>query len=102
MNFSVGRGHAISRSRVASAQYRPVIPETLAVSTGSIVEFAIIDGEPEIALSVAFLAGADVKVGHNRLWHVRPGLAEHISQPIRAMLSYGRSGRDCGLTQFFR
>lgn len=82
--------HAIT---LESASYRPEIPARAALRTGAILRLATVVATPSVDVLALFLAARDVKVGRNRLWHVRPALAEGISDPFKRMLTYGRSGR---------
>jgi hypothetical protein len=75
-----------------SASYRPEIPASVALRTGTIQRLAKVVATPGVDVLALFLAARDVKVGRNRLWHLRPALAEGIPDPIRKLLTYGRAG----------
>jgi len=92
VNWSVGGGQAISRCVVESRAYQPTIMPSAPIVAGQAVELATISGTPPVVLSALFLAAADVKVGRNRLWHLRPELAFMVQEPYRAILTRGRSG----------
>jgi hypothetical protein len=98
-SFSVGRGNAIGRSTVPSAVYRPVVPEQQTFQSGVIQKFTQVIGDPSLDLLILFLARRDVRSARNGLWHLRPELAESISsEPIRRMMTYGRTGHLPGST----
>ena len=93
VNFSVGGGYAVGRSEVPSATYRPVISVEQTFQSGVIQKFTQVVGEPYLDLLILFLASRDVHSARNRLWHLRPELAESISSDsIRHMMTYGRTG----------
>lgn len=91
VNFSVGGGHALSRTTVES-DYRPSIEKIAAFRTGQIGSFATVKGSHKVSLSVLFICRSDVRIGRNGLWNLRPNHRESVSEPWRLALSYGRSG----------
>jgi hypothetical protein len=42
---------------------------------------------------VLFVCRADVRIGRNGLWNLRPAHRESVSEPWQSALPYGRSGR---------
>lgn len=60
--------------------------------TGGPTLLAVVEGDPRIEIHALFLARADVKFGRNRLWHLRPTLAEAVEEPLRSALTHGRTG----------
>jgi hypothetical protein len=68
------------------------IPAERAATTGIAIDLATVHGTPEVAFSVLFIAGSQVKMGRNHLWHVRPALAPALGEPLRTILSRGRRG----------
>lgn len=48
---------------------------------------------PDVSFLVLTLPGSVVKVGRNRLWHLRGDLAPLVSPPARKLLTRRRSGR---------
>ena len=58
-------------------------------TTGHIARLACID---EVVLLVLILPGSVVKVGRNRLWHIRNDLAPHLPPHIHDLLTRRRSG----------
>ena len=93
VSFSVGRGSARVRCTVPSEDYKPSVPGAVGVRTGEPSRLATIYSTPEIVLSLMFIAGSDVTVGRNGLWHIRRELAESVPEPLRSILSYGRAGQ---------
>ena len=93
VNFSVGRGQAVSRCIVPSAEFRPVLLHVARATTGVFVRLATIPSAPEVIISVVLIGGSDVKVGRNGLWHLRRHLAPSLPEPLRSILSYGRAGQ---------
>lgn len=81
--------HAIT---LESASYRPDLPAFEGLRTGTIQRFARVAAVPAVDVLALFVAARDVKVGRNRLWHLRPALAEGMPEPIRKLLTYGRTG----------
>jgi hypothetical protein len=92
VNFSVGRGGCRGRATVASSQYVPAIPDGRELRTGVIEEFATIEGEPVIAVSVLLIARCDVKSARNGLWRLRENLVGSVPGPYARILTYGRTG----------
>jgi len=60
--------------------------------TGGPTILAVIEGDPRIEIHALFIARSDVKFGRNRLWHLRPALAEAVEEPLRSALTRGRTG----------
>lgn len=83
VNFECGRGQVVSRCGVDSKAYKPAMPDTLDLKTGELATIAMITGEPVVALMLLVLAGRDVKVGRNHLWHLRRELADDVDEPFR-------------------
>ena len=92
VNFSVGRGHVLSRTSVSSHLYRPSISPVPSAPTGRILRFSTVEGSHPVELLTLFLAGSDVKVGRNGLWHLRRNLVDSVPEAYRALLSRGRAG----------
>jgi hypothetical protein len=92
VSFECGGGQVVSRSGVESKAYRPGMPDTLELKTGELATIAMIAGAPVVALMLLVIAGRDVKVGRNHLWHLRRELADDVDEPFRKVLSYGRAG----------
>lgn len=89
--FGAG-GQRDGRTMMPDARYRPDIPARTVCTTGSFVRFAIVAGEPAVPCWLLFLAASDVKVGRDRLWHLRKDLREGVAEPLRSILAYGRTG----------
>jgi hypothetical protein len=90
--FDVGtnaRGVCTLRREVTPV---PNIPSETIQQTGELVTICRIEGNPTILLRVLFLACRDVKVGRNRIWHLKEGLDHKLSESIVAVLSSGRTG----------
>lgn len=92
VNFSVGAGQVRSRTVVASPSYRPLIPTPIAGATAALLPFSAVEGSHQVQLSVLFLAGSEVKVGRNGVWHLRPALVESVPEGFRELLAHGRAG----------
>jgi hypothetical protein len=90
--FSAGDGQQQTLVRAPSDDYRPEMPARITAQTGSIVPVCTLATSPEVEFSVLFIDGADVQVGRNGLWHVRPRIAEKIDEPMRSVLTCGRTG----------
>lgn len=92
VNFSVGDGGVVSRTVVDSPTYRPSIFPPMTITTARFTPFTTVEGASPVQLFALFLVGSDVKVGRNRLWHLRPKLAESVPTDFRKLLTYGRTG----------
>jgi hypothetical protein len=92
VNFSAGAGQAISRCMVPSAESRPTFLTERLVTTGAHVHVTDPFGVPEITLSLLVLAAADVKVGRNRLWHLRTVASTGVNELFLGILTHGRTG----------
>lgn len=92
INFSIGEGQVRSRTVVSSSTYRPPIRAAITGATASLVPFATVEGSQVVQLFALFLAGSDVKVGRNGLWHLRPKLIESVPAAFRKLLTHGRTG----------
>lgn len=92
VNFSAGSGQVISRCLLESVEFRPDLFTDRLKATGSVVQLGGPFGSPEITLSLLVLAASDVKVGRNRLWHLRPAVSTGLSEPYLGVLTHGRSG----------
>jgi hypothetical protein len=92
VNFSVGDGNVRLRTLVESPEYQPSIRLPITGVTGILLPFATVEGSHPIDLFVLFLAGSDVKVGRNGLWHLRPNLVDSVPEAFRRLLVYGRTG----------
>jgi hypothetical protein len=47
-----------------------------------------------VDVAMLFIARADVKSARNKLWHLRPQVAERVTDPqLHRMLTYGRTGQ---------
>ena len=93
VNFSVGEGQVVSRTLVESPAYRPVIRPQIAGATGALMLFVTVEGSHQVDLLVLFLAGSDVKVGRNGLWHLKPQLLKSVPEAFRELLARGRTGK---------
>ena len=78
VNFSIGDGHVIFRTEVESPSYFPPIPAVLMARTGELVRIVPVDGSRKVDLYALFLAGSDIKVGRNGLWHLRKDLISEV------------------------
>ena len=92
VSFSVGKGQVVSRTVVDSPTYRPNIQATMSVATARFLPFTTVEGSHPVELFALFLAGADVKVGRNGLWHLRRELVVSVPPDFRKLLTYGRTG----------
>lgn len=68
------------------------LPAERATTTGVACDLACVPGTPEVVFSLLFIAGAQVEMGRNHLWHVRRALAPALGEPLRTILSRGRRG----------
>jgi hypothetical protein len=68
------------------------IPAERATTTGVALDLATAPGTPPVTFSLLFIAGAQVKMGRNHLWHVRRALAPALGEPLRTILARGRRG----------
>lgn len=68
------------------------IPAERATTTGTVFDLACVPGTPQVAFSLLFITGAQVKLGRNHLWHVRRALAPALDEPLRTILVRGRHG----------
>lgn len=68
------------------------LPAERATTTGVACDLACVPGTPEVVFSLLLITGAQVKMGRNHLWHVRPALAPALGEPLRTILSRGRRG----------
>jgi hypothetical protein len=91
VNFSVGGGHALSRTTVPP-DYRPTVKKSAVFRAGQLGSFAMVEGSRTVSLIVLFVCRSDVRIGRNGLWNLRPIHRESVSEPWRSVLSYGRSG----------
>jgi hypothetical protein len=97
VNFSVGGGGRLCRTRVPSPSYRPDIFPEREFPCGVIHTFTQVEGEPGIKLLVLFIARRDVRSARCGLWRVRRHLAESITNDsLLRMMTYGRTGRFAG------
>jgi hypothetical protein len=95
LDVSVSFGIAASRrsrTRLPNVSYRPVIEKKAEFVTGELSCFATVHGDPVIDCWVLFLARQDVSVGRKGLWHLRRDRREGVKEPLRSVLSYGRTG----------
>lgn len=92
VNFSVGGGYSLSRT-IVEPDYRPSIENFAVFRTGQLDSFATIEGSRTVSLFALFVCRADVRIGRNGLWNLRPKHRELVSEPWRSALSYGRSGK---------
>ncbi len=93
VNATAGGGGRRFATRVTSPTYRPAVPSQTTVSTGGIFQLTLVQGDPEIHISILLVATGDVTVGRKGLWQVRPTVADQLDQPLRGILSRGRTGR---------
>jgi len=93
-SFSVGveDGNVRSRTTVESIDYKPLIETPVESNTAALLHFSDIAGTTTVQLFALFLAGSDVKVGRNGLWHLRAELVPSVPSIYREILSYGRKG----------
>jgi hypothetical protein len=87
----VGGDSVYSRCLLA-AKEQALRVEPGSCRTGGPTLLAVVEGDPRIEIYALFIARADVKFGRNRLWHLRPTLAEAVQEPLRSALTRGRSG----------
>lgn len=87
----VGGDFVYSRSLLA-AREQTFRVEPGSCRTGGPTLLAVIEGAPRIEIYAFFIARSDVKFGRNRLWHLRPTLAEAVEEPLRSVLTRGRTG----------
>jgi hypothetical protein len=91
VNFGVGASRR-SRTRLPNVSYRPGIANELEFVTGQPSCFATVQGDPNIDCWVLFLARQDVSVGRKGLWHIKRERRQGVKEPLRSVLSYGRTG----------
>ena len=91
--FEIGEGQARSRTLVTSGEYRPSIDAPSSVSTGTVIPFCTISGDPPIRVQALFLAAADVEVRRNGIWHLRARLVDYVPETFRKILTHGRAGQ---------
>lgn len=87
----VGGNFVYSRC-VLVGREQPLCVEPHPGRTGGPILLAVVEGDPRIELHALFIALSDVKFGRNRLWHLRPELAANIEEPLRSVLTRGRTG----------
>lgn len=92
VRFGTTNGVCSWRTRLPSAEYRPLVADRLTCETGRLFRFALFEGSSPIACWFMFLSARDVRVGRNGLWHLRKPLRPGVSEPLRTLLSYGRTG----------
>lgn len=68
------------------------VPPERATTTGVVIDLACVPAKPEVVFSLLVIPRAQVKMGRNHLWHVRPALAPALGEPLRTILSRGRRG----------
>ncbi len=91
VNFGVG-SHVISRTLLPEPTYLPSILSVASCVTGSMFKFTLVEGSPPIECWALFLDRSDVKMGRHGLWHLRRELSTNIFEPLKSILSYGRTG----------
>ena len=94
VNFSVGEtdGSVRTRTLLPSAAYRPAIRPSHSAGTSTLVPYATVEGSHPVQVLVLFLASSDVKLGRNRLWHLRTNLLDSVPAVFRTVLARGRAG----------
>ena len=91
VHFSIGGGGAQNRTTV-EPNYRPSIENFTHFRTGRLDSFAIVEGSRIVSFFALFVCRADVRIGRNGLWNLRPEHRKSVSEPWRSALSYGRAG----------
>src|SRR5262245_1522127 len=76
VSFSIGEGQVVSRTKVDSPSYLPPIPAALTARTAELVHIVSVEGSRRVDLYALFLAGSDIKMGRNGLWHLRRNLVD--------------------------
>ena len=91
--FSIKGGGSRWTSTLPSPTYRPEIPATASVETGTVALLARIEGDPIIDLLGLFLAKSDTIGGRNHIWHIRSCFHGDLSPLLKEPLTHGRSGK---------
>ena len=94
--ISVGLGQEQFRTTLLSPTFRPALPDTLSLQTGTIYRLAELEANPAVSLYCLFIAREDVESSRKALWRVRRRLEEGLPQPFRRWLTYGRKGESEG------
>lgn len=94
VNWSIGGGQRRSRTTLdaPATPAFPLVPECVTFETGAIQSIFTVPGEPLVTCAALLLPAEVVRVGRNGLWQLRRRERERVPQPLRRMLSYGRTG----------
>ena len=72
VNIVVGDGGYLrDRTRVASANYLPHVPDLLEIACGQLLTLATINGDPVIEVALMFLPASEVRKGRTGNWKPR-------------------------------
>jgi hypothetical protein len=93
VNAMAGGGGRRLATRLPSPGYRPVLQPQLRTTTGRVFSLTSVEGEPLVSLSILLLAARDVAVGRHGLWQLRKPLADRTDEPLRTILTRGRTGQ---------
>lgn len=88
----VACGAAAPPVRLATADWRPCLPDLITIETGVVTRLCRFDSAPPVEIAVLFLATADVRFGRNRLWRLPPARAATFEEPLRGLLAGARAG----------
>jgi hypothetical protein len=91
VNFGVGC-QLRDRTTVKTREYRPAVTAHAVARSGSMFRLAGVEGSRALALGALFIRRAHVRMGRNGLWHLRSEIAELLSEPVRQILTHGRTG----------
>ena len=58
---------------------------------GTAIRLLQLSGEPSIEAFALLLSRSDVRFGRNRLWRLRDELLRNVNEPLRSVLSRGRT-----------
>ena len=90
---TIGSGPIAAPARLSHPGERPNLPAEQAFETAVPRRLCRFDSDPAVEVLLLFLALADVKMGRDRLWRLRDGLAADVGEPLRSILAGGRSGQ---------
>ncbi len=92
VNFSIGQGGRRWTTILPSSIYRPAIPDSFKVLAGEVFHFTTVEGNPHVELFGLFIAHRDVEWVRKKIWHLRPQFRDALKEPLKQVLTYGRTG----------
>jgi hypothetical protein len=85
-------GRAMVQSHTDVLRSPPPTIEEFGGSTGQVLPFARVEGEPPLILSVLLISRTDVRSRRLGLWGIKPDLLGAVAEPWRTVLRFGRTG----------